>query len=64
MPEVQVTGFQYTHDLQADGRFAVERDAGGGNDPRDQSQQRVGTDRQFPAFNQGIETVHQRVSLE
>ena len=35
--EIKVTGFQYSHDLHANGRFSMERNVGSGQNFADQA---------------------------
>ena len=57
MFEVQVPRFEYSHDLQTDGRFSVKRDMHGGEYPVDQFDQGLGLDGQFLVLDQRMETV-------
>ena len=64
MAEVQVTGFEYPHYLHADGRFAMERDVGGGQYLDQQSAQGFRLYIQVSFFYQGMEAVYGGVCLE
>ena len=64
MTEVQITGFEHTHHLQSDGRFAVERNAAGRHHPIDQSHQCLWRDFQLSTFDQRVETVNLGIGFE
>ena len=62
--EVEVARLEHTHDLQADGRLAVERYGGGGEQAAQQTLQCVGAQGQVAAFHQAEQAAHDGVGLE